>query len=153
MKTTDFAVLVNKFIMEYLVSARNMSPNTVLAYRDAIVLLVTFMSNVHGIKPEALEIADINAKRVEEFLDWLESERSSSIATRNIRLAAIHSLFRHTCSQQPELIFSFTADTVHTCKENSTDRGQQCLCGSGEFNSINQHLPFNSLSNILKCLV
>jgi len=83
MKTTDFAVLVNKFIMEYLVPARNMSPNTVLSYGDAIVLLVTFMSNVHGIRPEALEAANINVKCLEEFLDWLGSERSSSIATRN----------------------------------------------------------------------
>jgi len=105
MKTTDFAVLINKFITEYLGAARNMSLNTVLSYRDAFVLLLTFMSNIYGIRPEALEIADINAERVEEYLEWLESERASSIATRNIRLAAIHSLFRYLCSQRPEIIF------------------------------------------------
>lgn len=105
MKTTDFAMLVNKFIMEYLVSARNLSPNTVLSYRDSIVLLITFMSNVHGKRPEALEIADITAERVDEFLGWLESERKNSPSTRNIRLAAIHSLFRYLCSQRPEHIF------------------------------------------------
>ena len=44
MKTTDFAMLVNQFIMEYLVAARDLSPNTVLSYRDSIVLLITFMS-------------------------------------------------------------------------------------------------------------
>ena len=87
MKMTDFAVLVNKFIMDYLTSARNMSPNTILSYRDAIVLLLTFMTQVYGIKPERLEITDIDADRVEKFLDWLESERTSSIATRNVRLA------------------------------------------------------------------
>lgn len=105
MKTTDFALLVNKFITEYLGAVRNMSPNTVLSYRDAIVLLITFMSNVYGIRPEALKIADISAERIEGFLEWLESERSSSIATRNIRLAAMHTLFRYLCNQQPELIF------------------------------------------------
>lgn len=105
MKTTDFALLVNKFIMEYLASARNMSPNTILSYRDSIVLLITFMFNVHGIRPEDITIADISVKRVEEFLNWLEAERLSSIATRNIRLAAIHSLFRYLCSQKPEFIF------------------------------------------------
>lgn len=105
MKTTDFAMLVNKFIMEYLVAARNLSPNTVLSYRDSIVLLITFMSNVHGKRPEALKIADITAERVEEFLGWLESERTNCPSTRNIRLAAIHSLFRYLCSQCPEHIF------------------------------------------------
>lgn len=105
MKTTDFAMLVNKFIMEYLVAARNLSPNTVLSYRDSIVLLITFMSNVHRKRPEALEIADITAERVDEFLGWLESERKNSPSTRNIRLAAIHSLFRYLCSQRPEHIF------------------------------------------------
>lgn len=105
MKTTDFAMLVNKFIMEYLVAARNLSPNTVLSYRDSIVLLITFMSNVHGKRPEALEIADITAERVDEFLGWLEFERKNSPSTRNIRLAAIHSLFRYLGSQRPEHIF------------------------------------------------
>lgn len=105
MKTTDFAVLVNKFITEYLGSVKNMSPNTVFSYRDAIVLLITFMSDVYGIRPETLEITDIDAGRVEEFLGWLESEKSSSIATRNVRLAAIHSLFRYLCTQGPEIIF------------------------------------------------
>lgn len=105
MKTTDFAMLVNKFIMEYLVAARNLSPNTVLSYRDSIVLLITFMSNVHRKRPEALEIADITAERVDEFLGWLESERKNSPSTRNIRLAAIHSLFRYLGSQRPEHIF------------------------------------------------
>lgn len=105
MKTTDFAMLVNKFIMEYLVVARNLSPNTVLSYRDSIVLLITFMSNVHRKRPEALEIADITAERVDEFLGWLESERKNSPSTRNIRLAAIHSLFRYLGSQRPEHIF------------------------------------------------
>lgn len=104
MKMTDFAVLVNKFIMDYLTSARNMSPNTILSYRDAIVLLLTFMTQVYGIKPERLEITDIDADRVEKFLDWLESERTSSVATSNVRLAAVHSLFRYICSQKPELI-------------------------------------------------
>lgn len=105
MKTTDFAMLVNQFIMEYLAAARNLSPNTVLSYRDSIVLLITFMSNVYGIRPEALRIDDITAQRVEEFLGWLESERTNSPSTRNIRLAAIHSLFRYLCSQRPEHIF------------------------------------------------
>ena len=105
MKTTDFAILVNQFMIEHLASARNLSPNTVLSYRDAIVLLLTFMSNVHGIRPEALKVTDIDVNRVEEFLDWLESERANSITTRNVRLAAIHSLFRYMCSQRPELIF------------------------------------------------
>lgn len=105
MKTTDFAVLVNKFIMEYLAAARNMSPHTILSYRDAIVLLLTFMSQTYAIKPEKLKVTDITAERVEGFLGWLESERNSSTATRNIRLAAIHSLFRYICSQQPEYLF------------------------------------------------
>lgn len=105
MKTTDFAMLVNKFIMEYLAAARNMSPHTILSYKDAIVLLLTFMSQDYAIRPEDLKVTDITAERVEAFLDWLESERNSSIATRNIRLAAIHSLFRYICSQQPEYIF------------------------------------------------
>lgn len=39
------------------------------------------------------------------FLDWLETVRNSSISTRNIRLAAIKSLFSYIQTQTPDYIY------------------------------------------------
>lgn len=83
MKTTDFASLVNKFLTEYLTSTRNVSANTILSYRDTIVLLITFISEKHAISPERLEIGQLSPEVIREFLEWLEQNRKCSISTRN----------------------------------------------------------------------
>jgi len=105
MKTTDFALLVNKFLTEYLGSIRNVSFNTILSYRDTVVLLIAFLSEKHSIRPERLSLATLSPEIICEFLEWLERERKCSISTRNQRLAAIHSFFRYVGSTQPEYLF------------------------------------------------
>lgn len=105
MKTTKFASLVNKFLTEYLTSTRNVSPNTILSYRDTIVLLITFISEKHAIRPERLEMGQLSPEIIKEFLEWLEENRKCSISTRNQRLAGIHSFFRYAGGIQPEYLF------------------------------------------------
>jgi integrase/recombinase XerD len=105
MKTTDFALLINKFLTEYLASIRNVSSNTILSYRDSIVLLITFISEKHAVRPERLEIKHLSPEMIREFLEWLEHDRKCSISTRNQRLAAIHSFFRYAGGIQPEYLF------------------------------------------------
>ena len=51
---------------------------------------------------EALEIADITADIVVRFLKFLEVERNNGIATRNARLAAIHTFVRFIIAGHPE---------------------------------------------------
>ena len=40
MKPTDFAVHVTYFLTHYLAGLRNLSPNTIKAYRDVFTLLL-----------------------------------------------------------------------------------------------------------------
>ena len=49
-----------------------------------------------------IELKDNTKEIVVEFLDWLQSHRQCSNATRNVRLAAIHSFFRFLQYQHPE---------------------------------------------------
>jgi site-specific recombinase XerD len=49
-----------------------------------------------------LDLADLDAGSVAAFLEHLETERHNSIATRNARLAGIHSLFRWAALGHPE---------------------------------------------------
>ena len=98
MKPTDFSVHVTNFLTHYLAAQRNVSPNTIKAYRDAFTLLLRFCRDVRGIPPERLRLEQIDVPLVEVFLDYLERERQSSARTRNQRLAAVHSFFRyHYC--------------------------------------------------------
>jgi integrase/recombinase XerD len=49
-----------------------------------------------------LDLENIGAQDVIAFLQYLEDTRNNAAATRNVRLAAIHSFFRYLAGQHPE---------------------------------------------------
>jgi len=102
MKPTDLSVQLTGFLTHYLAAQRNLSPNTIKAYRDVFTLLLRYCRDVRGMALERLSIADIDAPVVEAFLDHLSDDRHASIPTRNHRLAALHAFFRYVQSEVPE---------------------------------------------------
>jgi len=95
---------VRRFLLEDVVTDRNLSLNTQKSYRDAIRLLLLFVVARYGIDPTHLTIEQVTADLLRGFLLHLEQERRSSVATQNQRLASIHSLFRFVARQTPELV-------------------------------------------------
>ena len=91
-----------KFFTDHLAGERAASPRTVASYRDAMKLLLTWFKDAERIPPEKLRLVDIDRPRVLRFLDWLETERCCSAATRNQRLAVIKSFCRYTAVEQPD---------------------------------------------------
>lgn len=67
--------------------------NTILAYRDAIKLLLCYVADTVNISVDQLAVQDIDEKMVLGFLDDCRQRRGCSPRTRNARLAAIRSLF------------------------------------------------------------
>ena len=102
MKPTDLSVHVTNFLTHYLAAQRNLSPNTIKAYRDVFTLLLRFCRDVRGIAVERLSLAHIDAPLVEAFLDHLRNDRHASIRTQNHRLAALHAFFRYVQAEVPE---------------------------------------------------
>lgn len=100
----NFALLINKYFYDYLVSMRNVSENTILSYRDTMILLINYLFQSKNIKPEQIKLDDLNVKMISEFLSWIELEHNCSISTRNQRLAAIRSFFRYVSIQYPEYL-------------------------------------------------
>jgi site-specific recombinase XerD len=101
MKPTNFSIHVTSFLSHYLAAQRNLSPNTIKAYRDVFTLLLRFCRDVRGIAAEKLCLEQIDVSLVEAFLDHLETERKSSPRTRNHRLAALHAFFRYVQAEEP----------------------------------------------------
>lgn len=93
---------IRRFLLEYLVAERNLSHNTQTSYRDTLVLLLPFITTQLKRPPDRLAIEDLSPQIVRLFLEHLESARHSSIATRNQRLAAIHSLASFIGFRSPE---------------------------------------------------
>jgi integrase/recombinase XerD len=99
---STLAPTLEAFFTERLIGQRQASPHTVTAYRDTFRLLLRFCQKRRGKAPSSLDIADLDARLVGEFLHHLGHERGNSTKTRNARLAAIHSLFRFAALRHPE---------------------------------------------------
>jgi site-specific recombinase XerD len=85
-----------------LLRQRQASPNTIAAYRDTCRLLLDFASRQARKQPCQLDISDLDAPLITAFLQHLETGRANTVTTRNARLAAIRSLFRHAALRAPE---------------------------------------------------
>src|ERR1700724_1511881 len=95
MTMTDPALLgpwVRRFLLEYLVGQQGLARNTQQSYRDTLRLLLPFAAERARKPIDRLSVEDLCAQRVRDFLTHLQEERRCSAATRNQRLAAIHSL-------------------------------------------------------------
>ena len=83
---------VRRFLLEHLVAERNLSRNTQASYRDTLMLLLPFACKQGGVAIDRMSVEDLTPGIIRTFLDHLERERRCSGATRNQRLATIHSL-------------------------------------------------------------
>lgn len=98
----DLGLCVEKFFREYLLTLRGMSLHTIRSYRDALVLFLRFVSNHNSRRLEDLSLDVFTAEHVAQFLTFLEADRHNGIATRNARLAALHTFARFLVSESPE---------------------------------------------------
>jgi integrase/recombinase XerD len=88
---TDFAKYLSRYLSAYLPHERNVSPNTIAAYRDSFVVFINYMKDEKHVKLDKLSLDSITKENVISFLNWLINSRGYNISTRNCRLAAIHS--------------------------------------------------------------
>ena len=95
---------VRRFLLEYLVGERNLARNTQQSYRDTLRLLLPFAVRTVGRPIDRLRVEDLTADQVRAFLKEVEEQRGCGVATRNQRLAAIHSLAHFIGLHSPEHI-------------------------------------------------
>jgi site-specific recombinase XerD len=68
-----------RFFHEYLPTLRGMSEHTIHGYRDAIVLFLRYLSEDTGHPVDRLDLSNINAEVVIQFLSYVEEKRGNSI--------------------------------------------------------------------------
>ena len=84
----------------------NASPHTIDSYRYTWRLFLHYVTNKLKKNYTDIKIEDLDSDLVTEFLHHLEQERSNSVQTRNLRLAAIRGLFDYIASREPELLLA-----------------------------------------------
>jgi site-specific recombinase XerD len=93
--TISVAILLDSYFHQRLIAQRRASRQTVLAYRDALRLLVTFAAERAHTAPERLTLEQLDRDVVLAFLEHLEGTRQNTVRTRNARRAALRGFFRY----------------------------------------------------------
>lgn len=102
--THILAIFIKRFFSHYLPVQKGLSANTILAYRDAIKLLLCYSADMLNKNVEQLCVEDIKGSLALDFLDHVENTRGCSAKTRNARLAAIRALFGFIAREEPSLL-------------------------------------------------
>ena len=84
---------IRLFLIQFLSNERGLSENTILAYRDALKLLLKYCAEYLKIKIDKLPCDRIDDEIVRKFLDYLQQQRGCTASTRNARLAALKTFF------------------------------------------------------------
>lgn len=92
---------ISHFFRGYLLGQRGASAHTVHSYRDTFKLLLEFAARRAEKVVADLTLENLDAATVLAFLEYLEDERKCSVATRNVRLAAIRTFFRIVAANVP----------------------------------------------------
>lgn len=92
---------LRRFLVEYIVTERNLARNTRSSYRDTFSLLLHFVSRKLRKPVDRLAVRDLTSRHVLQFLKHLEEDRGCSVRTRNQRLAAIRAFARFVGSREP----------------------------------------------------
>ena len=100
-KPNALARMLRGFFTDHLPHVRGSSPHTILSYRDTLVLFLRFVADQRKRSVSQLDLDDLGPPEVLAFLEHLETNRHNLVATRNVRLAAIHAFFRYCATVDP----------------------------------------------------
>lgn len=98
MKTKNEPALqayIANYFQEYLVSERGVSDHTLRVYAYTIKAFVDYLYRIKHISIDKMNLPDFNRRNVNDFLDWLQSEKHITDRTRNNRLATLRSFAKY----------------------------------------------------------
>lgn len=91
---TALAPHLSSYLLQHLPRDRGASRHTIDSYAYSFQLLVRFAAKRLKVRPSGLQVEQLDAGLILDFLDHIESDRANTPRTRNARLAAIRSFFR-----------------------------------------------------------
>jgi len=98
----ELQVLIQKFFLQWLMTQRSVSPETVKSYRDTFRIFLKHLETTHNIKPSAVTVKHFEAEYIIGFLNYLEEERGNTRKTINVRLSAISCFLKFLSFEIPE---------------------------------------------------
>lgn len=104
MKPQSFPAIVHGYFLDYLPQQRGLQPSSICSYRDTLRLFLIFVAKQRHRGVSDLSIEHMDYQSVLAFLRDMEKERGNAIATRNQRLAALHTFYEYIVRNIPEML-------------------------------------------------
>lgn len=139
----DLPSLIQRYFSQYLIEQRDLSQESIAAYRDTFRLLLQF-SKKKGFNLGKMTLDDLKPAFILAFLTSLEKERHNSIRTRNHRLAVIRSFLRYAALEVPQKM-GIIKQNLSIPLKSVTKPMIQCLT-KVEINAIIKAAPLDTWS-------
>ena len=107
-----FLRLLEHFLETYMPDAKGLSKNTVISYKAAFRLLIQFFYEKKRISATDITFEMLTAELINEFLDWIETDRNCSVSTRNQRLAALYAFSEYAQNRDFDAATSFRMEII-----------------------------------------
>jgi integrase/recombinase XerD len=140
------ANFMKPFFSHYLPIQKGLAANTLLAYRDAIKLLLCFAADTLNKSVDELGIEEIDEALVLAFLDHLENVRGCTPRTRNARLAAIRVFFGFVAREEPPLLLQ--CQRIRTIPLKRTEHKPVAYLEETEMQALLDTVDVNSRSGV-----
>jgi len=137
---------IKRFLSHYLPVQKGLAANTILAYRDAIKLLLCYAADTLNKNVEDLFVEEIDESLVLDSLDHLENSRHCTSRTRNARLAAIRALFAFIAREEPSLLLH--CQTIRTIPLKRTQHKTVAYLEENETQALLDTVDLNSRSGV-----
>ena len=102
MKKNDIHALIQKFFLQWMMSQRNVSPETIKSYRDSFRIYLKYIETHCGVALTKISMNQFDAEHILGFLSYLDKNRGNKPNTVNNRLAALHSFIKFMLFELPE---------------------------------------------------
>lgn len=100
----DFSYYIKNYLTIYLKEKINASDNCIQSYRDTFKLLLLFYKDELKLNISKLNFEYFSLSNIDLFIDWLKTNRNSSISTCNQRLACLKSFSKYLIYELPEML-------------------------------------------------
>ncbi len=112
-----FYRMLRDFLIDYLITQRNSSSKTVSAYKQSLNQFRIYLRDEKSLPFDKVGFDCFSKEQIYGFLVYLRDNKKCSVATLNLRLAAIKS-FLHYCSGEDIScsVFYFNVSGIHKFK-------------------------------------
>ncbi|MBX9772144.1 MAG: site-specific integrase [Candidatus Obscuribacterales bacterium] len=141
MTIPSLGAALQSFLIDHLEMQKGLRRSSITSYRDTLRLFLQYVGKSTGRAIVKLTLPDLTCEHVLGFLNSMEKSRGNSIRTRNQRLAAIHTFYKHLSTYVPEMISE--SQRIAAIPAKRTNPPETIYLDHDDITNLFKHLPID----------